>query len=169
MPGQLASAATLILVASVASAEPTLITIPGQGWHLSIDAPAPVTTSGKVTGARFSYTAHDSFSKITYSIHTETLVNGTNESCRDKVLARGADLPWNIKEDQVTPFETPAVVGKTSRFVVETAGLTETTANAHAFMVVDDKCVSVHVSQSPYSDACLTEVGEIARSIRIVR
>jgi len=159
----------LTLFLADAAAEPTYITIPDQGWHLSLDAPAPSKMEGSTLGSRFRYTASDPFTSTTYSVLTEPFTDKTHTSCRDLILSRAKDRPAGSKEDKTKLFEAATFSGQRSRFEVTVDGRTHTMATAHAFFVEKGRCVDVHVSQFPYSDEALDAVEAIVRTVKVVK
>jgi len=156
-----------LAMAQIAFAEPHIVTIPGQGWHLVVDAPALTSSEGSAGGGRFSYTGADVNSGITFSIHTEEMKQGSNKSCRDVYWAKTQNNPYIVTGSPVF-FETATLVGVTYRSEGEYRGRAFTTANSHGYFVKSGKCVDLHVSQIPYSDEGRARVEHMVRTARVM-
>lgn len=159
--------AVAILLAQAVAAEPNVVTIPGQGWHLMVDVPPLTSSEGKSNGQQFSYTGADVNSGITFSIHTEDMKNGTNETCRKVYWTKARKNPYIVKGSPVL-FESTNLVGVTYRAAGEFRGRSFTTVNAHGYFVKKNKCVDLHVSQIPYTEAGKAEVERIVRSAKVI-
>lgn len=158
----------LVLVSTSAFAEPQIVTIPTQGWHLVVEAP-PLTSSESTTvGGRFSYTGADGNSGITFSIHTEDARGGSHKECRDEYWKRTQASPYIIK-GSAELFETPALLGVTYRSEGEYKGKRFALVNSHGYFVKNGKCVDLHVSQIPYSPEDIEAVERIVRTSKILQ
>jgi len=158
----------LAIPCAAAHAEPTIITVHGQGWHLFVDAPSLTSSDSKSIKGRFRYTGLDVNSGITLSVHTEPMRAGSREQCRDAYWSKTKNIPYIVNGSPAL-FEAPELVGVTYRSEGEFRGKPFTTANAHGYFVVEGNCVDLHVSQIPYSDDGKAKVEAIVRSAKVMR
>lgn len=163
------SEVALLLLTCVTSAfaEPNIVTIPGEGWHLVVDAPALTSSEGSNEDGRFSYTGADINSGVTFSINTEDMNNGSNKACRDMYWAKTKNNPYIVKDSPVL-FDTPTLHGVTYRSGGEYKGRPFTTVNAHGYFVKKGKCVDLHVSQIPYTDEGKAKIEKMVRTAKIM-
>ena len=152
--------------ATVATAEPTIVTVPGKGWHFLIDVPPVRTSEGQNDGERFRYLA-TSPTGITFSLHTESAEGGGNELCRDTYWAKGSKNPV-ITEGSVEFFEAKHLLGVSHRSEGDYQGKHFTTANAHGYFVQGPDCVDLHVSMVGYTEENRRRVEEIVKSSAII-
>ena len=157
----------VFVTAQAAMAEPHIVSIPGEGWHLVVDAPPLTSSRGATDGGRFSYSGVDGNSGVTFSVHTEEMKNGTNRQCRDFYWARAEDNPYLVR-DSVVFFDTPILLGLTHRSAGDYQGRPFSTVNSHGYFVKNGKCVDLHVSQIPYSDEGKARVENMVRTERVM-
>ena len=155
-----------LAVATAAAAEPTLVTIPGKGWHFLIDVPPVRTSEGQYDGERFRSLA-TSPSGITFSLHTESAEGGGNELCRDTYWEKGSKNPV-IAEGTVEFFEAKHLLGVSHKSEGDYQGKHFTTANAHGYFVQGSDCIDLHVSIVGYTEEKRDIAEEIVKSSAII-
>lgn len=161
------SVSLLLFLPPFALAEPNIVTVPGEGWHLVVDTPPLTSSDGASQDGRFRYTGVDINNGITFSIHTEPMSEGTNAGCREHYWNKAAANPYIVKES-VVQFETEHLHGVTHRSEGEYKGRPFTTVNSHGYFVKNGKCVDLHVSQIPFSEEGLERVETIVRESRVL-
>jgi hypothetical protein len=140
----------LVLVPISALAETAYITIPGEGWHLSIEAPALEHIEAKSRGRLPRH-----------------LVS-TNTECREIYWSKAQANPMfiegseSVSDSEVASFSSHRSEGKHK-------GKAFKTANAHAYIANNGICVDVHVSHWPYSAESDALVTEIIESVAVVK
>lgn len=150
-----------------AIAEPNIVTIPEQGWHLVVDTPPLTSSESTNEDSRFSYTGADGISGVTFSIHTEDMMNGSNKQCRDEYWGKTKNYPYIVKRSAEL-FETPTLLGVTYRSEGEYKGRPFTTVNSHGYFIKNGKCVDLHVSQIPYSVEGKMKVESMVRTSKVM-
>lgn len=159
-------ALVMLLLCGAAHAEPTWITVPGEGWSVKLDAPPMTNIKGEREGRRFKYLASNTETGVTFSIHTETAAADNKDSCRATYWARGSTNPTLVKES-VRQFESDAASFVTHRSEGSYKGTPFKTANGHAYLVKGGLCLDVHVSHWPYRDDSEALVEKVLRSVSI--
>jgi hypothetical protein len=159
--------AILLLLPLAAVAEIQYITIPGEGWHLKLDAPPLTNTEAQSRGRIFRYLASSVETGVTVSVNTETQASKSNAECRDRYWAKQRTNPMLVKGSEAA-FEDDAAYYSTYRSEGVYKGQPFKTANAHAYIVKDGICADVHVSHWPYTEESESLVEDIVTSIAIV-
>ncbi|MDX1528545.1 MAG: hypothetical protein R3337_07945 [Gammaproteobacteria bacterium] len=157
----------LLLAPAVAVAEIQYITIPGEGWHLTIDAPPLTNTEAKARGRIFRYLASSVETGVTVSVNTETSGSGSNAECRQRYWSKTQTSPMLVKGSE-NVFQTDAAHFSTYRSEGVYKGEPFKTANAHAYIAKDGICADVHVSHWPYTEDSDALVAAIITSVMIV-
>lgn len=159
--------AILLLAPVVAVAEIQYITIPGEGWHLKLDAPPLTHTEAKSRGRIFRYLASSVETGVTVSVNTETEGSKSNAECRETYWSKQQTNPMLVKGSE-TVFETDTAYFSTYRSEGVYKGQPFKTANAHAYIARNGICADIHVSHWPYSEESESIVAEIATSLIVV-
>lgn len=157
----------LIALSAAAVGEESIVTIPGQGWHLVVDVPPLTSSESANRQGRFSYLGADTVSGITFSINTENMQGGTNAQCRDEYFERARRNP-HIVQESIVSFETPTLLGISYRSGGEYEGQPFTMANSHGYFVKNGKCVDLHVSHLPYTAEGAKRVENVVRTSKVI-
>lgn len=148
-------------------AEPTVITMPGKGWHLELNVPPSTQLEGESDGTRFRYVGANTGSGFTFSVHLEPMPDGGNAECRDEYWGKARLNPM-IVGDSVQEFESEILLGISHRTSGEYQGRAFTTYNAHGYFVHKGACVDLHVSQIGDADDFRTVVESVVSSAKIL-
>lgn len=159
--------AVLSLMPLTAFAEIQYITIPGEGWHLTSDAPPLTNTEAISRGRIFRFLASSVEAGVTVSVNTETQGSKSNADCRDKHWTKQRTNPMLVKDSE-SIFENDTASYSTYRSEGVYKGEPFKTANAHAYIAKDGICADVHVSHWPYTEESESIVADIVNSIAIV-
>jgi hypothetical protein len=157
----------LLLTPLAAVAEIQYITIPGEGWHLTLDAPPLTNTEAKARGRIFRYLASSVETGVTVSVNTETEGSKSNAQCRDTYWTRQQTNPVLVKGSE-SVFEDDTAYYSTYRSEGVYKGEPFKTANAHAYIARNGICADIHVSHWPYNEESESIVAEIVTSIAVV-
>ena len=160
-------AALLLLMPLAAIAETRYITIPGEGWHLTVDAPPLTNSEAMSTGRIFRFLASSVETGVTVSVNTETQGSQSNAACREKHWTRQRTNPMLVKGSE-SIFEDDTAFYSAYRSEGIFQGQPFKTANAHAYIAKDGICADVHVSHWPYTEESDSIVADIVTSIAIV-
>lgn len=156
----------LLLPFSV-QAEPVYITIPGEGWHITFDAPPLTHTEAKAKGRIFRYLASSVETGVTISVNTETEGAEDNAQCRETYWTKTQTNPMLVKGSE-TEFENDTAYFSSYRSEGEYKGQPFKTANAHAYIARDGVCADIHVSHWPYTEESDAIVAAIVTSVAVV-
>ncbi|MDH3287559.1 MAG: hypothetical protein OEP48_07535 [Betaproteobacteria bacterium] len=155
---------TLVISAWV-HAEPMVVTIPGDGWHLFIDVPPILNLDGKSRDGRFRFIASETVTGITLSVHTENSGAESDERCRDAHWSKTARNPI-IDQTTVRMYSSDVFSAVTYNIEGEYRGQHAKASNGHFYFTKMDKCVDVHVSKYPYVDGDEKIIKRIGDTIR---
>ncbi len=156
-----------LLLPLAAHAETVYITIPGQGWHLTLDAPPLTNTEAKSRGGIFRYLASSVETGVTVSVNTETEGAENNAQCRETYWTKTQTNPMLVKGSE-REFENDTAHFSAYRSEGVYKGQPFKTANAHAYISRDGICADVHVSHWPYNGDSNQIVAAIIQSVSIV-
>ena len=152
----------------MADADSNIITIPGQGWHLVLDVPPLTSTRSESNGSLFTYQGEDTVSGLTLRVTTELLPDGDNAKCRQQAWARTREES-NVIKGSLDRFENRMLLGATYQSTLDAMGRRFATANASGYFVVNDRCVDVRASVTPYAEKARQTVLAIVQSLRIMK
>jgi hypothetical protein len=158
----------LLLLPTVALAEPFYITVPGEGWTLKLETPAMTNVKGASEGRRLQYMASSTESGITISLYAETEGTKSNDECRETFCSQGLRNPNIVKDSiKLTADDRASFATHLSEGTYQ--GRDFKTANGHAYFVRNGLCMDLHVSHYPYAEGSEQRVENVLRSIAIVQ
>ncbi len=150
-----------------AYAEPMIVTIPGDGWHLLIDVPPIMNLDSKYRRGRFQLTASETVTGITFSVLTEKWGDESNEQCRDANWSKTVQNPI-IDQTTVRKYSSEVFSAVTYNIEGEYRGEHAKASNGHFYFVKGGKCVDVHVSKYSYVDGDERVIRRTGDSIRVL-
>lgn len=156
-----------LLMPFAVQAEPVYITIPGEGWHLTIDTPPLTHTEARAKGRIFRYLASSVETGVTVSVNTEIEGSRDNAECRETFWSKTQTAPTMVKGSE-REFENDTAHFSTYRSEGVFQGQAFKTANAHAYIARDGVCADVHVSHWPYKEDSDELVAAIITSVTII-
>jgi hypothetical protein len=158
----------LIVFSSSVLAEKTYITIPGEGWHVTINGPALTSSKIESNGRYISYLGSSVDTGVSVSVNTELKGSSSNQECFDTFWEKAQRNPTIIKGSELL-FKNSTASFVTLQSEGEYKGKPFKTANAHGYFVNEGLCVDVHVSHWPYTVKSDEYVKAIVQSIKVVK
>ena len=162
------TSAMLLLVSNQAFSESTYVTIPGEGWSLSLDTPPMTATKSQAEGRLLRYTGSSITTGVTLSVNTEIEASGSHKECFDFYWGKAQKNPMLMKET-INTFKNSKAMYATHYSEGEYRGQPFKTANGHAFFVNNGVCIDLHVSHWPREKESDKIVKDILMSLKITK